>query len=307
LRQYALLVLPAANRVYAESAADLGVAEAEITLGVDASVQTIAGVRYIEFAADDLDFAAVARLSVAYALFTREDDALRPVALPAVNQYDDDLVTIQRYTGKTNEYFTKLLVNLTLPAGATTLLDPMAGRGTTLNQAVIYGLDAIGVEIDKKDCEAYRTFFSTWLKNKRLPHKARNEKARFSVDFAPDRPTLDGGGGQKAVMINGDSREVDTLLKKHSVDAIVTDLPYNIRHREKQPIQLVAESLPAWQKVLRPGGRIGVAFNTKVSPRQDLIRCFEAAGCDVLDDTRFEHRVDQSITRDLLVATVRGA
>ncbi|MEY2426244.1 MAG: hypothetical protein QOI61_1816 [Actinomycetota bacterium] len=269
-------------------------------------METSLGVRYIEFVADELDLAAVARLSVAYALFVREGDVLRPVQLPAVNRYDDDLLSIPRYTGKTNEYFTKLLVNLTLAGGtATTLLDPMAGRGTTLNQAVIYGLDAVGIEIDKKDCEAYRTFFTTWLKNKRLPHKARPDKARFSVEFAPDRKTLDGGGGQKVTMITGDSRETGTYLKKHSVDAIVTDLPYNVRHREAALEELVAASLPGWRAVLRPGGAVGVAWNTRITKRDALAGIFEAAGFDVFDDgpyTRFEHRVDQAITRDLLVA-----
>lgn len=295
--------------MYAEAAADLGVAELEVLLGVNAVVDTIGGVRYVTFAARDLDLAAVARASVAYALFTRDgDDVLRPVPLPRVDAYDDDLLTIQRYTGKTNEYFTKLLVNLTVPAGnAVTVLDPMAGRGTTLNQAVMYGWNTVGVEVDKKDCDAYRTFFTTWLKNKRLPHKARNEKARFSVEFAPDRAALDAGRGQRAVMINGDSRHVDTLLKKHSVDAIVADLPYNVRHRESAPHELVAQSLPAWRKVLRPGAAIGLAFNTKVTPRSDLAAVFAAAGFGVRDDARFEHRVDQAITRDLLVGSAPSA
>jgi hypothetical protein len=292
--------------VYAEASADLGVAELEAILRVDASVETIGGVRYIDFAADAPDLDALARLSVAYALFARDGDVLRPVELPPVNRHDDDLLTIQRYTGKTNEYFTKLLVNLTLLGNAaTTLLDPMAGRGTTLNQAVMYGLDAVGIELDKKDCEAYRTFFTTWLKNKRLPHKARKEKHRFSVEFAPDRTTLDNGAGQKVTLFTGDSREAATYLKKHSVDAIVSDLPYNVRHREAAPHQLLAESLPAWQKVLRPGGAIGVAFNTRISKRAVIVGTFEEAGFEVLDDgpyVRFEHRVDQSITRDLVVA-----
>ncbi len=270
---------------------------------VDASVQTIAGVRYIAFEAEALDLAAVARLSIAYALFVREGgDVLRPVALPPVHRYDDDLLTIPRYTGKTNEHFTKLLLNLTVPAGATTVLDPMAGRGTTLHQAAIYGLNAIGVEIDETDCDAYRTFFTTWLKNKRLPHKARHDKQKFTVEFAADRASLDGGRGQTATMINGDSRRVDAYVKKHSVDAIVVDLPYNVRHRGASPLALLDQSLAAWKQVLRVGGSVGVAFNTRVSPRKDVAAVFENAGFEVRDDPRFEHRVDQSITRDLLLA-----
>ncbi|HUR77153.1 MAG TPA: hypothetical protein VMZ22_04335 [Acidimicrobiales bacterium] len=307
MNRYALLVLPAANRVYAEASADLGTAELESTLHVTASLQTIAGVRYIEFGAENPDLAAIARLSVAYALFRRENGVLHPVPLPRVNVYDDDLLTIPRYTGKTNEYFTKLLMNLTVSArGVVTVLDPMAGRGTTLNQAVMFGWHAVGVEIDKKDCDAYRSFFTTWLKNKRLAHKARNEKARFRVEFAVDRARLDRGEGQTALMINGDSRHVDTYLKKHSVDAIVSDLPYNVRHRGESPQALVEQSLSAWRRVLRPSGAIGVSFNTRVTRRDELAAVFAAAGFEIRDDRRFEHRVDQAITRDLLVATPRA-
>ncbi|MDP1792617.1 MAG: hypothetical protein Q8K63_00660 [Acidimicrobiales bacterium] len=277
--------------------------------------ERIAGADYLNFDADNLDLAAVARLSVLFALFERRGDALVPVELPAVDRYDDDLLTIPRYTGKTNEQFTKLLLNVTVPdGGPVTVLDPMAGRGTTLHQAVMYGWDAVGVEIDKKDCEAYRTFFATWLKNKRLPHKAKLEKHRWSVEFAADRPALDAGHGRTAVMINGDSRGLDAYVKKNSVDAIVTDLPYGVRHgsegerRDRSPLGLLDASLDSWTRVVRPGGAIGVAFNTFTCPRVDLIGLFESYELEVFDQGAYrqlEHRVDQSINRDVVVSRRR--
>ena len=201
-----------------------------------------------------------------------------PVVLPPVDRFDEDLVSIQRFQGKTNESFTKLLVNITVPGGdKVTVLDPMAGRGTTLNQAVLYGWDAIGIEIDKKNCEAYRAFFTTWLKNKRLPHKARHDKQSFSVSFGPDRARFD-ATPQSVSMINGDSRDVDTLVKKNSIDAIVCDLPYGVRHgsegaqRRRSPLQLVEQSIEGWARVLRPGGAVGIAFNTHTSPAGNWCR-----------------------------------
>lgn len=332
--------MPAANRVYAESSADLGLAELEAVLSAgghrfsDLRLESLAGIRYIRFSTDAPDqrqLKTIGRLSVAYALFEHRDGgALAPVALPPSDVYDTDLLTIARYVGKTNEYFTKLLVNLTAAVAGVidtsaqrspTVLDPLAGRGTTLNQAAVYGWHGVGVEIDAKDCEAYATFITTWLKNKRLPHKARQDALRVdntkvprtTVEFAVNRSTFDAGTRQRSVMVNGDTRHLDRYVKPHSVDCIVTDLPYGVRHRshrsaaqrERSPDTLVEQALGAWMGVLRPRGAVGVAWNTRLTPRKTMVTLFEGAGLEVLDDspyTRFEHRVDQSIVRDLLIA-----
>lgn len=307
---------PGSNRVYAQAAPVLGAAELAICVpsARDIATTSIAGRDYLTFTSDE-SVDAAARLSVAFALFERTADALRPVALPTVNRYDDDLVTIQRYTGKTNESFTKLLVNVTTSAmTAPTLFDPMAGRGTTLHQAVLYGWDAVGVEIDKKDCEAYRTFFTTWLKNKRLPHKAITDKTRLRVTFGPDRRSFD-AGGQSVEMINGDCRALGGLVKRNGVDVIVCDLPYGVRHgsegaatRQRSPLALVEESLDGWRSVLRPGGAVGLSFNTLTCPRDALSGVLERAGFDVHDEAPYlalAHRVDQSINRDVVVTRRR--
>ena len=93
-----------------------------------------------------------------YALFEVVDDLLRPVELRPLDRYDADLITIQKYPGKTNEQFTKLLLNVTLlsrfgrraAARRFRVLDPLCGRGTTLNQAMMYGFDAAGVDLDQR-------------------------------------------------------------------------------------------------------------------------------------------------------------
>ena len=43
------------------------------------------------------------------------------------------------------------------------VLDPLCGRGTTLNQALMYGYDAIGIDTDGKDFDIYSAFIRTWL------------------------------------------------------------------------------------------------------------------------------------------------
>jgi hypothetical protein len=192
MTRYALLILPSSNRVYADSAVALTQAElalfGERALGgrlTDIAPARIGGVPYVTFTADRLDqadAAILANLSSIYALFGMADDgALRPVELRSLDSFDDDLITILKYQGKTNEQFTKLLTNVTLLASAfaadlTTrklaLIDPLCGRGTSLSQALMYGWDAAGIDLDRQDFEAYSAFIQTWLKRKRIKHHA---------------------------------------------------------------------------------------------------------------------------------------
>ncbi|HET9842237.1 MAG TPA: SAM-dependent methyltransferase, partial [Nocardioides sp.] len=121
MSRYALLVSPSANRVYAEAAARLTLAELAVLaesvlegrLG-ESRVERVAEVDYVTFEGelDDHALAHVANVSTALALFERTaDDAFRPVPLRRLDCLDDDLLTILKYQGKTNELFTKLLLN----------------------------------------------------------------------------------------------------------------------------------------------------------------------------------------------------
>src|SRR4029453_15043825 len=119
---------------------------------------------------------ALARLSGFYAAFRREHDRLLPVEVPTPDLFDDDLVTIPKYPGKTNEQFTRLLINITLasmrrPAGGTvSILDPLCGRGTTLSTAMVRGCNAAGVEAGLRSVEAYAASLRTYWRRKRLKH-----------------------------------------------------------------------------------------------------------------------------------------
>src|SRR5690242_19168359 len=180
MSRYAFLVLPSHNRVYADAAPALARAELAVLAAAlpDATLDTgsvaeavIGGVPYVTFEAGELsqrDADLLANLSALYALFEVRGDLprpmLQPVPLRRLDRYDDDLLTILKYAGKTNEQFTKLLLNVTLasadlagsgfPGGRRlAVLDPLCGRGTTLNQALMYGFDAYGADVDARDVE----------------------------------------------------------------------------------------------------------------------------------------------------------
>ncbi|WP_433208087.1 TRM11 family SAM-dependent methyltransferase [Dactylosporangium sp. CS-047395] len=339
---YALLILPSANRVYAEASVELTQAELRAfdrgVLGNKlAAVQQaqVGGVPYVTFEADELgerDVAVLGNLSSVYALFEIvQGDLLRPVEMRRLDRFDDDLITIQKYQGKTNEQFTKLLLNVTLLASDWAgellerrfrVLDPLCGRGTTLNQALMYGFDAAGVDRDQKDFEAYATFIQTWLKRKRVKHKAefgpvRRERQvvakRLRIELAADRDDFKSGATQLLDVVNVDTMRSREFFKDATFDLIVTDAPYGVQHGSRtagkglvrSPEDLLAEAAPIWTRLLRPGGAMGIAWNTFVAKRELAAGLLEEAGLEVVDVEpygSFRHRVDQAIMRDVLVA-----
>ncbi len=347
---YALLLRPGTNRVYSKGAADLNTAELAVIndgmlRGSLHSVEptVIGGVDYVRFEAEaDLtedDVAHLSNLSSAFALFRITDDTvtddthLVPVALTPMAYLDDDLLTIMRYKGKTNEQFTKLLFNVTLAALKTDaadatdwpgrrlrVLDPVCGRGTSLNQGLVYGFDVDGIEIDRTAYDAYRTFLVTWLKDKRFKHQAtamplrRDGKVvgrRVEIVFARDKDEYKADDVQRVRLVNDDTTRAGDHYRKPVFDLVVGDLPYGVQHASRaqpnsptrDPRLLVERALTGWTGAMKPGAALGLSFNTKVLERDELVGLLDARGLvPVEHEASFEHRVDHAITRDLVVA-----
>ncbi|SBN59227.1 Putative DNA modification methylase [Propionibacterium freudenreichii] len=296
---YLMLLAPSANHVYAAETATLAAAELAVTspdLGA-AVERRVAGVDYLAFEADDLDPRKIAAQSSVLALFERasapaelpgraseqaalfgsepaadvpttspSEVLLRPIELPRSDVLDDDLVTIPKYRGKTNELFTRLLLHVTLSQVTTRrgtaaagrdaptghdqtrrqfdVLDPLAGRGTTLLTAWTAGHNAYGVELDTSAFEQFAGFLKTYLRRKRLKHTAevttvrrdgRMMGQRLDATARPGEQTR----GHRAVpdapqlamtMFTGDTRDAAVLFGKRKFDAIVTDAPYGVVH-----------------------------------------------------------------------------
>lgn len=338
---YALLLRSSANRVYGEASFELTRAELAVLdrtqLGAvvtGSRREAIAGVDYLlvettePLGADRL--AVVSNLSALHALFELDGDAFRPCAVAPRVQMDDDVVTIQRYAGKTNEAFTHLLVNLALAESGDAfgrlvagdrlhLLDPACGRGTSLNRAVVYGMDATGVEIDQHAVEAYTTFMLTWLKDKRLKHDLQQAKLRKGRDSPAHRITVTYGRSKDRAshrvvdIIHDDTVEARSHLKARTMDLLVCDLPYGVQHGaqasagrlDRGPGGLLAHALPVWFELLRPGAAMALAWNRRTLRRPELADLVTSAGFELrspADDDAFLHRVDRSILRDVLVA-----
>jgi hypothetical protein len=339
---YAVLPRAAGNRVYGATSVALTRAELDFVcrrlfdgLVTKHEAVELGGVAYVVFdcgdrALDDFQTRVLSNLSSLHALFVRDGDTLTPVMVMPRAEHDDDITTIQRYVGKTNELFTRLLVNVTLAANPRgfhrllagdrlRLLDPLCGRGTSLNQAVVYGLDAHGIEIDRRDVEAYGQFIVTWLQDKRIKHQVERAKlrkgrttpaTRLSIAYGPP-----GGDRRRIEVVNDDTVNAADHVRERSIDVLVADLPYGVQHEARpsgdgriarRPDELLRRALPVWRRLLRPDGAIGLAWNLRTLPRPRLFALLDEAGfrlCQPEDDDAFVHKVDRAITRDLVVAT----
>jgi tRNA G10 N-methylase Trm11 len=118
---------------------------------------------------------------------------------------------------------------------------------------------------------------------------------------------------QTLTVYAADTLTTAELLQRRRADVVVTDAPYGVARasrgarggRERSPAQLLEAALPVWMSVLRPGGAVGIAWNTHGLSRDDLAALCGGAGLEVCDAGPFRgfaHRVDAGIHRDLLVA-----
>jgi SAM-dependent methyltransferase len=295
---------------------------------------TIGGVDYVVADADPPlgapQLAVLSNLSSLHALFEVDDEGrFVPLPLSPRRVLDEDLVTIQRYVGKTNEAFTHLLVNLALGIGEDALtrwlagerlrlLDPVCGRGTSLNRAAVYGIDANGIDVDERDVDAYRTFLTTWLRDKRFKHTVERAHLRKGRDRPAHRTTVTYGRTKDVAthrvvdVVHDDTLHAGDHFAARSMDLLVADLPYGVQHGSRSgaggldrgPEPLLEAALPVWFDLLRPGGGAALAWNRRVLTRPRLCELAAASGFRVVDPETDElvHVVDRSITRDVLVA-----
>ena len=102
-------------------------------------------------------------------------------------------------------------------------------------------------------------------------------------------------------------------INSATFDVVVTDAPYGVQHGSRsstaglarRPQALLAAAVPVWATLLRSGGAVGIAWNALVGSRDETAAVLADAGLEPMDSPayrQFRHRVDQGITRDILVA-----
>ena len=346
MKTYLILQHPGHNRVYYKQAGLLALAELKVaskelsTECLELGVKEISGVRYLFLNTHEeiteCDIEILSRLSFVFSIFQAvqqgEDMLLRPIS-PFDYQYlDSKISSLLKYQGKTNELFTKMMINVGLLSSdfshrdQLSLLDPVAGRGTTMYEGTVYGMDVTGVEIDAKSSLAIQQFFKQYLKDERYKHttsrhavSGKNKAEAVyaeSFEYATSKEAFKAEDTRKHFdIVTGPSQYSANYFKSGSFHLIVGDLPYGIAHGNtsdnrsrsmtRNPSELIAKCLPQWQKVLKKGGVIVLAWNSFLISREDLMPIFESCGLKVMSASPydgFEHMVDKAIKRDIIVA-----
>lgn len=328
---YCILPHPGVSQVFFDASEALSLAELQLLLAkldtpcANLRAEKRAALRLYCFDAEsplpEADLRRLAALSSLYALFLREGKLLRPLEPPREAPFREDLSAILKYTGKTNALFTRLMLHiaeLSLKGTSTErirVLDPVAGRGTTLFEALMRGFDACGIEIVHAAAHDAAVYFQKYLETEKIRHKPRKYKAHgapvWSFQFGQDKETLRDSPGEWT-MIAGDARQADTFFGKSAFDIIAGDLPYGVAHGniagarpQRSPEALLDACLPAWRAALRPGGVLALSFNTLVFPMERMRDVLSRHGFACLCEPPYDalaHRVDASIRRDIAVA-----
>ncbi len=344
--RYLLLRNPGHNRVYYLESEPLALAE--LTLTCNRFAQScnhiesleIAGIKYLSFTVEKplghSELTWLSRLSFIFALFQQvsegNDSALLPVALKSPTYIDPKISMLLKYSGKTNEIFTRMMINVGLLSSdfqiddPIQLLDPVAGKGTTLFEGATYGFDVTGIEMERKWVHDATLFFKQFLQREKYKHilSKRSMYSRpegtesFIQDFeyARDKVDFKSEDTRKHLsMIAGNAIHARRYFKAEKFHLIIGDLPYGIAHgnlsqkkhssRTRSPAELMDACLPEFYKILKTGGSLVLAWNKFVWSREAFAELLTANDFKVLDTNpydQFTHRVDQSIKRDIVVA-----
>ncbi|MFI3254865.1 MAG: hypothetical protein R3Y63_11100 [Eubacteriales bacterium] len=322
MEHYAILRNPGHNQVFYENSAQLALAELEsLSLSLtEVQLLEIAGLWYLAFSVENPltqeALEKIARLSSTYGLFQREGELLRPIPLPNVQVFPQSLATILKYQGKTNEIFTRMLLNFALSQGnyapkEVKLLDPVAGRGTTLFEGFSLGMNVYGTELQEKAVSDGFAHLKKFLEKGKYKH--RKEERRFSGEnkvFTAKKHSIF-CENQEFQFISADSKYVNQLFSKNFFHIIVGDLPYGVQHgrtaggKSRSPAQLLTSCARPWYDVLRKDGVLLLSYNTLVIPRDKIVEILESKGFVVEKEgvlANLSHKVDASILRDIVVA-----
>ena len=314
--------------------------------GHAASGPTIAGVDYLAGrhratrSTERAPRASLANLSALHAAVRGRGRRAVPAAAVSADaaSLDDDLVTIQRYAGKTNETFTHLLVNLALAASGDAferwmagerlrLLDPgLRPRHAPSTAPRSTGSTRSGSSSTSATWTAYDTFITTWLQGQAAEAQRR---ALHAAQGPPDPrpPDHDHLRHRRRTcrrtasidVVHDDTRRARATTPRPGRSTSSWATCPTACSTARAPTAGGARPRPrgACWRGARPRGASpasqgrgsALAWNRRTLPRPRLVELAPRRGsrCRPPDDDRFVHRVDRSITRDVLVAPPSAA
>ena len=258
----------------------------------------------------------------------QKDGWLRPLDVPPADCLPEDLPEILKYKGKTAVPFTKFMINTAVSltpfsrsSDILTLLDPLCGKGTSLFCSLQAGMNAVGLDQDKRAVHEADAYFSRYLKTLRYKHTRTNVSETWKNHPLPVTDYVfsamkDQSRAKDSLRLRlacGDTGFSPALTRRAPAHVIVTDLPYGIQHapretdRKPESFQsLLRRVLPVWIQCLKPGGAVALSFNELTLPVGEVLSCLQDAGFHPVRDSLFSdlrHEVEQAVSRNVVFAT----
>ena len=301
------------------------------SLGIqcEISLEQAGGSRFLSFdcrSLSDPELSYLSGHSAVVFMAEKHNELLKPLSAASPAYLPDDLPEILKYKGKTSVTFTRMMINTAAALSSydpqsqpLTFFDPLCGKGTGCFCALTAGINAVGLDIDKKDIREASDYFSRYLQFHKLKHEMKSRSETFSghavpvafFSFAPDRNRYHSGDTRSLLLACADTFNSPALFRKQKAHIIVTDLPYGIQHAPQsgakpEPLrQFLKRVLPSWKQSLHPGGVLAVSFNTLTLPADDVRHALIASGFKLPKNDLFNHlshEVEHAVVRDVVFA-----
>ena len=289
--------------------------------------EQLGGSTFIHVEAEHLnsdELQMLASHSLVMMIWQQENGRFLPLPVSRPRVFPEDLSEVLKYKGKTNPAFTRMMINCAMAAAhllgqRVTVLDPMAGRGTTLMCALEAGHDALGIEARSSEVREFDTYMGRYCAYHHFKHErtaaSRTVRGRgvpvISYRLAPSREDWKEGRVSTAVIASADTSLAPELFRREKPDVLVADLPYGVQHAPSADGEIasfsafLSKALPAWHSCLRSGGALAMSFNTFTLKKSDVVTALCDAGFIPLTEepyASFEHEVEQAVKRDFVTA-----
>ena len=331
---YSFALIKHANIRFRESVRRLGRYELAAmlhALGIDCDVvpEESGGADFLTFVCRPLSVAEIGYLSrhssVSF-MASKENGLLRPLDGYRPGYLPEDLPEVLKYKGKTSVPFTRMILNMALSltgfvhaSGPLTVMDPLCGKGTACFCAMMEGMNAVGLDLDRNAVREAADYFSRYLKYHQLKHSLVRKsetcgRTPVAVDdfvFADSKEHYLSGDTRSFRIAAADTGFAPYLSRRVPMHLIVADLPYGIQHAPQSGRKpetftgLLSRALPAWKQVLAPGGALALSFNTLTLPTARVVSLLEKAGlypCAGECFSHLRHDVEQAVVRDAVFA-----
>ena len=331
---YSFELIKHANIHYRESLPSLARCELFamlFSLGIECGIELeyMGGSRFLTFECRELtghELSFLSGHSSVVFMAEKKNGLLSPLSAVSPAYLPDDLPEVLKYKGKTGVTFTRMMINTAASLSAfsglekpLTFFDPLCGRGTACFCAMISGMNAVGLDIDRKDVREASDYFSRYLRLYRLKHEMLSRSETYGKQsipvtcfrYAAKKESYQSGDIRTLTLACADTAASPALFRKEKAHIIAADLPYGIQHapqsgtKPESLLRFLFRTLPAWKQSLYPGGSLALSFNTLTLSAEQVKDALIHSGFVLLKNDMFNHLrhdVEHAVIRDVAFA-----